>query len=80
MADQVTRDIIVKANVDEAYRLWSNFENFPHFMKYISSITKTGDRTSHWVMAGPLFQPIRGVIFALAFYPLRSVLFAEKRG
>ena len=37
----------------------------------------TSDR---WVMAGPLFQPIRGVIFALAFYPLRNVLFAEKRG
>jgi len=54
MADQVTRDIIVKANVDEAYRLWANFENFPHFMKYVSSITKTGDRTSHWVMDGPL--------------------------
>jgi hypothetical protein len=33
-----------------------------------------------WVMAGPLFQPVRGVLFALAFYPLRSVLFAERRG
>lgn len=32
------------------------------------------------VMAGPLFQPVRGVIFALAFYPLRSVLFAKRRG
>jgi CDP-diglyceride synthetase len=32
------------------------------------------------VMAGPLFQPIRGVIFASALYPLRSVLFAERRG
>lgn len=28
-----------------------------------------------WIMAGPLLQPIRGVIFALAFYPLRSVIF-----
>jgi hypothetical protein len=37
----------------------------------------TSDRL---VMAGPLFQPIRGVIFALALYPLRSVLFAERRG
>jgi len=37
----------------------------------------TSDR---WVMAGPLFQPLRGVIFALALYPLRSVLFAERRG
>lgn len=32
------------------------------------------------VMAGPLFQPIRGVIFALALYPLRKVLFVERRG
>jgi len=32
------------------------------------------------VMAGPLFQPVRGVIFASALYPLRSVLFAERRG
>jgi uncharacterized membrane protein len=54
MADQVTRDIIVKAPVSEVYQLWANFENFPHFMKYISSITKTGDRTSHWIMEGPL--------------------------
>ena len=37
----------------------------------------TSDR---WVMAGPLFQPIRGVIFGLAFYPLRRVLFADRRG
>lgn len=32
------------------------------------------------VMAGPLFQPIRGLVFALAFYPLREVLFGRKRG
>lgn len=32
------------------------------------------------VMFGPVFQPIRGVIFALAFYPFRDVLFSEKRG
>jgi hypothetical protein len=32
------------------------------------------------VMAGPLFQPIRGVIFASALYPLRDVLFGKRRG
>jgi uncharacterized membrane protein len=54
MADQVTRDIIVKASVDEVYGIWANFESFPHFMKYIKSITRSGERTSHWVMEGPL--------------------------
>ena len=33
-----------------------------------------------WVMAGPLLQPIRGLIFALAFYPIRGALFGRKRG
>jgi hypothetical protein len=32
------------------------------------------------VMAGPLLQPIRGVIVASAIYPLRNVLFGEHRG
>jgi len=32
------------------------------------------------VMAGPLFAPLRGVIFALAFYPLRETLFGRKNG
>jgi hypothetical protein len=33
-----------------------------------------------WVMAGPLLQPVRGVVFALAFYPFRNVLFGRRRG
>jgi len=32
------------------------------------------------VMAGPLFQPLRGLLFAIAFFPLRSVLFGKKGG
>jgi uncharacterized membrane protein len=54
MADPFTRSIVVLANVADVYRIWANFENFPRFMKYIKSVTLTGPRTSHWVMAGPL--------------------------
>jgi len=32
------------------------------------------------ITAGPLFQPVRGLIFALALYPLREVLFGRKNG
>lgn len=32
------------------------------------------------IMAGPLFQPIRGFVFALALYPLREILFGRKNG
>jgi hypothetical protein len=33
-----------------------------------------------WVMLGPLFQPLRGMLFALALYPLWSNLFNRKYG
>jgi hypothetical protein len=31
-------------------------------------------------MAGPLLQPLRGILFALVFYPLRECLFGRKYG
>ena len=33
-----------------------------------------------WVMAGPLFQPIRGVLFGIVFYLLREPFFGKKNG
>ncbi len=33
-----------------------------------------------WVMAGPLLQPLRGVVFGLVFYLLREPFFARKNG
>jgi hypothetical protein len=36
--------------------------------------------TDPMVIAGPLFQPIRGLIFALVFYPFREILFQKERG
>jgi hypothetical protein len=33
-----------------------------------------------WVMAGPLFQPIRGILFGIVFYLLRDAFFAKKNG
>ncbi|GIV97732.1 MAG: hypothetical protein KatS3mg057_2389 [Herpetosiphonaceae bacterium] len=58
MQDQITRSIIVKAPVSHVYNLWANFEHFPNFMKNIKSVRKTGDRTSHWVMEGPLGKQV----------------------
>jgi hypothetical protein len=32
------------------------------------------------IALGPVLQPIRGILFALAFYPLREILFKRKNG
>jgi len=55
-----------------------------HFLNYAAEMARpeSGMRpfTSPWVMAGPLFQPLRGLVFALVFYPLRECLFGRKNG
>ena len=58
MADQTTKMIIVGAPVEEVFEAWADFERFPLFMKNVKSVTKTGDRLSHWVVEGPLGKPI----------------------
>ena len=54
MPEQTTRTIIVGGNVEEIFPLWANVENFPRFMKHIKSVTRTGERASHWVAEGAL--------------------------
>lgn len=55
-----------------------------HFLNYADVMARpdSGMRqmTDPWVMAGPLFQPLRGLVFALVFYPLRECLFGRKNG
>lgn len=55
-----------------------------HFLHYAELMAKPDSgmlpMTSPWVMAGPLFQPLRGLVFALVFYPLRDKLFGTKHG
>jgi len=54
MPKKLTESIHVDRPVGELYALWSNFENFPNFMKHIESVKMLGDRASKWKMDGPL--------------------------
>lgn len=54
MEDKITKNIIVKAGVEKVFNAWSNFENFPYFMKNIKSVSILGGDVSEWKMIGPL--------------------------
>lgn len=54
MSEQVTKSITVKGDIESVYNIWSDFEKFPYFMKYVNEVKKTGPRTSHWQVSGPL--------------------------
>ena len=55
-----------------------------HFLNYADAFARpdSGMRqiSDPWVMAGPLFQPLRGLVFASVFYLLRGCLFGKKHG
>lgn len=55
---EVRETVEVTASPEEAYKMWSRFEDFPRFMTNVIEVRKTGDRTSHWVVEGPLGQRI----------------------
>ncbi|MBW4681723.1 MAG: SRPBCC family protein [Microcoleus vaginatus WJT46-NPBG5] len=51
---KVERTVTINKPVDELYRYWRNFENLPHFMKHLKSVTVTSDKRSHWIASAPL--------------------------
>ncbi len=50
----VQKAIIVNKSREELYRFWRDFENLPHFMRHLESVTTSDDRRSHWVVKAPL--------------------------
>ena len=58
MPEQTTKSVIVGAPAAEVFAAWANFENFPHFMKHIRSVTRTGEKTTRWVADGPLGKDV----------------------
>ena len=45
---QVIETIDVNVPVRVAYNQWTQFEEFPHFMSFVESITQKNDTLTHW--------------------------------
>ena len=55
-----------------------------HFLNYAELLARPDSGMRHitdpLVIAGGLFQPLRGLVFALVFYPFRDCLFGRRNG
>jgi uncharacterized membrane protein len=80
MSTQITKNIIVKCEAAQAFNLWANFENFPHFMKNIKSVRKTGENTSHWVMEGPMGKNMEWDAKITDFQPNKRIAWSSTEG
>jgi uncharacterized membrane protein len=54
----VHKIINVRAPVETVFNFWSRYENFPHFMSNVREVRRTGENSSHWVVAGPGGAPV----------------------
>ena len=59
MAQRIQESIEVQAPVEDVFRYWSNFENFPTFMSNVEEVRMTGQDTSHWQVKGPLGKSVQ---------------------
>ena len=59
MANQTTRSVIVKGDASEVFAAWADLESFPSFIKQLTSVTRTGPSTTHWIAQGPLGMQVK---------------------
>jgi hypothetical protein len=60
--------------------LASTILNYTRFFAESSLNLMMRQTNDPWVMVGPLFQPIRGILFGIVFYLLREPFFGKKNG
>ncbi|WP_075792085.1 SRPBCC family protein [Massilia putida] len=48
-----SKSIHIDAAPDDVYDVWTNYENFPHFMSHVAEVRDLGRGRSHWVVRGP---------------------------
>lgn len=56
---RVEKTVTINKPADELYRFWRNFENLPHFMEHVESVTVEGDTRSHWTVKAPAGKTVQ---------------------
>jgi uncharacterized membrane protein len=50
MTNRIESGVDVEAPVNTVYNQWTQFEDFPHFMKHVKSIRQLTDKHLHWIV------------------------------
>jgi uncharacterized membrane protein len=50
---ELDKTIHIDAPVAQVFSFWTNYENFPRFMRHVKQVSDRGEGRSHWVAQGP---------------------------
>jgi uncharacterized membrane protein len=59
----------VNAPVEEVFRFWSSFENFPKFLSHVREVRDNGQGYTHWEVDGPAGVPVDWDAVVTAYVP-----------
>jgi uncharacterized membrane protein len=68
-AVDIQKTINLNAPVDQVFRLWANYQNFPHFMSNVREVKDLGDGRSHWIVSGPAGTSVEWDAVITAYSP-----------
>jgi uncharacterized membrane protein len=79
-AIDIQKTFKVNAPLEQVWELWSNFENFPHFMTHLREVRRTYKNRSHWVAAGPAGIPVEWDAVVTEWVPNESIAWSSIEG
>jgi len=50
---ELDKTIHIDAPVESVFSFWTNYANFPRFMRHVTQVHDRGEGRSHWVAQGP---------------------------
>lgn len=72
-AVDIQKTIDISAPVERVFEIWSNFENFPHFMSNVREVRRIDENRSRWTVAGPAGVPVEWTSIITAYEPNRTI-------
>jgi uncharacterized membrane protein len=72
-AVDIQKTIKVAAPVEEIFRFWTNYENFPRFMAHVNEVRSSGEGKLHWTVTGPGGVPLQFETVVTELVPNRLI-------
>lgn len=78
--ERTEKSIEINAQVDVVFSLYSDFENFPQWMRHIKEVRHTGENYTRWTADAPLGTSVEWESEMTAFEPNRRIAWRTVRG
>jgi uncharacterized membrane protein len=75
-----TKTMFIAAPVDRVFTFWSDFDNFPKFMRNVRAVSRNREDSWHWEVAGPVGSKIAWDAVVTQYIPNEVIAWATVPG